>query len=92
VLVPNSSLEIILGRAGVVTINNRMYTRNDGGVLLQTDDVDIIRIGYHSQMSAQDVARGLHSGNDNLYIIVSTAANGFLKCGMWCIPLYLRPT
>ena len=82
VLVPNSSLEIILGRAGVVTINNRMYTRNDGGVLLQTDDVDIIRIGM--QVHVILITLGVRVSWDGLYHVdatVSTRWRGRL-CGL----------
>ena len=82
VMVPNSSLEITLGRAGAVTVNNRIHSGTDGGILLQTDDIEVVKIGR--QVHVILITLGVRISWDGLYrvdVTVSTRWRGRL-CGL----------
>jgi len=82
VVVPDSNLEIILRRAGAVMINNRMHSNADDGILLQTDNVEIVKIGR--QVHVILITLGVRVSWDGLYrvdVTVSTSWRGRL-CGL----------
>ena len=82
VTLPNNSLEVLLGRGGAVTINNRIHTSTDDGVLLQTDDVEVVRNGR--QVNVIMITLGVRVSWDGLYrvdVTVSTSWRGRL-CGL----------
>ena len=82
VTLPNKSLEINLRRGGAVTINNRIYSNTDSRILLQIDDVEIIRVG--KQVHVLLITLGVRVTWDGLYrvdVTVSTRWIGRL-CGL----------
>ena len=82
VTLPDNSLEVILGRGGAVTVNNRVHSSTDDGVLLQTDDVEVVRNGR--QVHVILMTLGVRVSWDGLYrvdVTVSTSWRGRL-CGL----------
>lgn len=84
VVVKNTSLEILLGRGGTVTINNRVQSSSGDERVLQDSEVEVTRIGRHLYVVL--VTLGVRVSWDGLYrveVTVSTRWRGRLNglCG-----------
>ena len=84
VLVRNRSLEIVLGRGGIVTINNIVQSNGGDQKVLQDNEVEVTRIGHHLYVVL--VTLGVRVSWDGLYrveVTVSTSWRGRLSglCG-----------
>ena len=84
VVVPNSSLNILLGwgNGGTVTINERFHPNNGDGAILQHDQVEVKRVGgqIHVILSASGI-RVTWDGHYYVEVTVSTSWRGRL-CGL----------
>jgi len=84
VVVPNSSLNILLGRGngGTVTINDRLQPNNGDEMILQSDQVEVTRVG--GQLHVILSTSGVRISWDGFYYVavtVSTSWRGRL-CGL----------
>ena len=84
VIVRNRSLEIVLGRGGIVTVNNIVQPNSGDEKVLQDDEVEVTRIGHHLHVVL--ISLGVRVSWDGLYrveVTVSTSWRGRLSglCG-----------
>ena len=84
VLVPNENLNILLerGRGGTVTINDMLQPNNGDGVILQSGEVEVARIGGRPHIILSTI--GVRVSWDGFYrvdVTVSTRWRGNL-CGL----------
>ena len=84
VVVPNENLNILLGRGGggTVTINDILQPNNGDEVILQSGEVEVVRVGGHPHVILSAI--GVRVSWDGLYhaeVTVSTSWSGRL-CGL----------
>jgi len=84
VSVPDANLEIVLGRGGggTVTINTIPQTSNTDGVILQSNGVEVIRVGGHAHVLLTTLGvRIFWDGRFRVGVTVSTMWQNKL-CGL----------
>ena len=81
VVVPNENLDIVLGRGGVVTINDRQQSTTTDSTILQSDGVTVTRIGGHSRVFLSSGIEIFFDGSTRVTVTVSSAWIGQL-CGL----------
>ena len=81
VVVPNENLEIVLGRRGSVTINDRLQSTTTDSTIMQSDGVTVTRIGGHSRVFLSSGIEIFFDGSTRVTVTVSSAWIGQL-CGL----------
>ena len=82
VVVPGENLDILLGRGGAVTINDRLHSNNGDEVMLTSGGVEVVRVGGRPNIILTEL--GVRVSWDGLYrveVTVSTSWRGRL-CGL----------
>jgi len=84
VVIPNENLNILLGRGGggTVTVNDILQPNNGNGVILQSGQVDIVRVGGRPHVTLnRSGVRVSWDGSYRVGVTVSTSWRGRL-CGL----------
>jgi len=81
VIVPHENLEIMLGRRGTVTVNERPQSTTTDSTIMQSDGVTVTRVGGHSRVFLSSGIEVFFDGSTRVTVSVSSAWIGQL-CGL----------